>query len=73
MNDVEFAKLMNTLDVDGDGMISYEEFMAKIGSEISFEGPLRRANGQMGGSGRSAVPQAQRAPPPRAISSITFG
>ena len=44
MNDEEFDKLVNMLDVDGDGMISYEEFMEKIGSEISFEGPLRRAS-----------------------------
>ena len=42
MNDEEFMKLMNILDADHDGAISYEEFMDKIGREISFEAPLRR-------------------------------
>ncbi|GMH85122.1 hypothetical protein TL16_g10130 [Triparma laevis f. inornata] len=42
MNDEEFMKLMNLIDSDHDGRISYEEFMVKIGSEISFQGPLRR-------------------------------
>ncbi len=44
MSDTEFNKLMNMLDENHDGQISYEEFMHKIGSEISYEAPHKRMN-----------------------------
>jgi hypothetical protein len=52
MNDVQFDELMNMIDTDRDGNISYEEFMAKIGSEISYSGPQRRSSVQQGRGGQ---------------------
>ena len=39
MNDKEFSTLMDTIDTNHDGHVSYEEFMQKIGCEIIREGP----------------------------------
>ena len=81
MNDEEFMKLMNAIDSDRDGRISYEEFMIKIGSEISFSGPLRRQS-VMAEQARAPNPLVPQAPPPnrnRAVnqnykaSQISFG
>ncbi|GMI19813.1 hypothetical protein TrCOL_g2266 [Triparma columacea] len=65
MNDEEFGKLVSMLDMDSDGKVSYEEFMHKIGSEISFEAPGRRKKRQEHHNAASLKKQHQK-------SSITF-
>jgi Ca2+-binding EF-hand superfamily protein len=89
MSDPEFGKLMDVLDADHDGNISYEEFMDKIGSEITYQAPRRQtalnsklANNPVNNSGSNSVlmggpPQATgmagRAKRVAAPSQITFG
>ena len=74
MNDEEFGKLMSTIDENQDGQVSYEEFMNKIGGEISFEAPGRtRALANRRASGGREIHTAASLKKAHQKSGITFG